>query len=149
MLARWLLAAIHLLGVALAFVGVVNRAAALRGPLDAEGMKRVFRADTVWGISALVLVATGLTRALGGLEKGSAYYFGNTVFWHKMGLLFAVLLLELWPMLTLIRWRVALARGEQPDTRRALLFSQISIVQAALLVLMVFAATAMARGIGY
>ena len=39
-------------------------------------------------------------------------------------------------------------RGEQLDTRGAKRFAQISFVQAGLVVLMVLAATAMARGFG-
>src|SRR5262245_23702720 len=148
MLLRWLLAAVHLLGVALGFIGIANRTAAFRGPLDGPGLRRLFRADSVWGISALVLISTGLVRAFGGAEKGSAYYLTSSAFWIKMGLLLAILLLELWPMTVLIRWRIAAARGNPIDTSRAGTFAGISVVQAALLVLMVFAATAMARGIG-
>jgi putative membrane protein len=147
MFLRWLLAAVHLLGLALAFLGIVNRAAALRRPLDAEGLRRVFRADSVWGLSALLLVLTGLARAFGGLEKGTPYYFRNAMFWHKMALLVVILLLELWPMVVLIKWRISFARATPPDTRRAATFFRISVLQAVLLVFMVFAATAMARGI--
>jgi putative membrane protein len=149
MLLRWMLAAVHLLGVALSFTGIVNRAAALRGPLDGSGLRRLFRADTVWGLSALVMISTGLLRVFTSVEKGSEYYLASFAFWHKMGLLAAILLLELWPMVVLIRWRVASARGVTPDTSPARTFFRISVLQAVLLALMVFAATAMARGMGY
>src|SRR3989442_3600632 len=65
-----------------------------------------------------------------------------------MGLLATILVLELGPMLALIRWRVAVARGGAPDTGAASRFARISVVQAILVVLMVLAATAMARGYG-
>ena len=76
------------------------------------------------------------------------YYLHNRLFWAKMGLLAAILLLELGPMIALIRWRVAVARGAVPDTRAASRFARTSFVQALLVVLMVLAATAMARGYG-
>jgi putative membrane protein len=66
------------------------------------------------------------------------------MFFAKIGFLVLLLLLELWPMVTLVRWR----RGVTPDVRRARRIAGISYAQAALVVLMVFAATAMARGIG-
>jgi putative membrane protein len=116
--------------------------------LDQPGQKRVVAADTLWGLTALVLVGTGGWRALGGLEKGTAYYLTNALFWSKMALLGTVLLLEVWPMITLIRWRIALGRGGVPDTGRAGTFAAISWVQAALVVLLVVAATGMARGVG-
>jgi putative membrane protein len=68
----------------------------------------------------------------------------------KMMLLAIILGLEVWPMITLIRWRIALGRGATPESvvtpRRALRISTISFVQAAIMAAMVFAAVAMARG---
>jgi len=65
-----------------------------------------------------------------------------------MGLLAAILVLELGPMIALIRWRAAVAHEGVPDTRAASWFARISFVQGILVVLMVLAATAMARGYG-
>jgi putative membrane protein len=145
---RWLLAALHLLALGIGLGAVWARARALRGPLDDAGLRRVFYADTLWGVAAVVWIATGLLRAFGGWEKGAAYYLHNHAFLAKMGLLVLVLALEVWPMVTLIRWRISLARGHPVDTGRAPTFALISTVQAAIVVAMVFAATAMARGLG-
>jgi len=37
----------------------------------------VFHADNWYGVAAILWVVTGLLRAYGGLEKGSAYYLEN------------------------------------------------------------------------
>jgi putative membrane protein len=145
---RWLFAAVHLLALGVGLGSVWARGQALRGTLDPPGLRRVFYADTWWGVAALLWLGTGLVRAFGGLEKGSAYYLHNHLFWAKMSLLVLILLLELGPMLALIRWRIQLGRGEQPETLAAKRFAHISFVQAGLVVLMVLAATAMARGLG-
>jgi putative membrane protein len=149
MLLRWIVAALHLLALGIGLGAVWARRQALRGVLDAAGLQRVFYADSLWGIAAVVWIVTGLARAFAGLEKGSAYYLHNHVFWVKMTLLGLVLLLEIWPMASFIRWRMRHARGGEIDTRRAGLFAGISAVQAVLIVAMVLAATAMARGLGY
>jgi putative membrane protein len=69
-----------------------------------------------------------------------------------MTLLALILALEVWPAITLMRWRRALRRGDTPSTiasqRTASRISAISFVQASLIGLMVVAATAMARGYG-
>ena len=65
-----------------------------------------------------------------------------------MSALVAVLLLEIIPMLTLIRWRVETRRGIPVDARRAPTLASISYAQAVLVIIMVAAASAMARGIG-
>jgi putative membrane protein len=112
-------------------------------------LARVFVADNLWGLAAGLWIVTGLWRAFGGIEKGTAYYLNDRVFYVKMGLLFLILLLEIAPMTTLISWRVAIRRGKQIDLKSAAIFARISQVQAVLVVLMVFAATAMARGFFY
>jgi putative membrane protein len=145
---RWIVAAVHLLALGLGLGAVWARARALQSELDAAGLRRVFYADSWWGAAAAVWIATGLLRAFAGLEKGSAYYLHNHLFWAKMGLLALILLLEIGPMVTLIRWRLALARGEPVDTHLASRFARISLLQAALVMLMVLAATGMARGYG-
>lgn len=148
LLFRWLFAWLHLLGLGIGLGAVWVRSRALRGPLDAAGLRRVFHADGWWGVAAAIWIGTGLVRVLGGLEKGMDYYLRSHVFWTKMALLLVVLLLEIRPAVTLVRWRVQLARGGQPDTASAAGFARISEVQAVLVVLMVLAAAAMARGIG-
>ncbi|HSD30292.1 MAG TPA: DUF2214 family protein [Gemmatimonadales bacterium] len=145
---RWVLAALHLLALGIGLGAVWARSRALRSSLDTAGLQRVFSADTWWGVAALIWISSGLVRAFGGFENGSAYYLHNHVFWTKMGLLVVILMLEVRPMLTLIRWRIQRQRGQQPDTGVAPRLAAISVLQAVLVVLMVLAATAMARGYG-
>jgi putative membrane protein len=118
------------------------------GDLTADGFKRVFGADGWWGIAAIVWIITGILRLVGRLEKGANYYFQNDLFLAKMGLLALILLLELAPMVTLIRWRLRRARGAAINTHWARRLAAVSYLQAALIVLMVVAATGMARGFG-
>lgn len=148
MTARWLAASLHLLALGIGLGAVWARGRALRSSLDAGTLRQVFFADTLWGLAAVLWISTGLWRLLAGLEKGTGYYLQNHLFLTKMALLVLVLLLEIRPMITLIRWRKTVSRGEVPDTRAAPLLARISFVQAWLIVLMVFAATAMARGMG-
>jgi putative membrane protein len=149
MVLRWLLAAAHLLGFGIGLGAVWARARSIASrPLDPAALRRTFAADSWWGVSALLLIGSGLWRLLGGTEKPTAYYFSNHVFYTKMALLVGILLLELWPMVTLIRWRVLVAKGAPLDPGPAGAIARISYLQVLLLIGMVLAATAMARGIG-
>jgi putative membrane protein len=143
-----IVSALHVLALALGLPSVYLRGRALKGPLDAAGLTRLFTADGVWGIAALVWIATGLLRAFGGLEKGTQFYLTSPLFWVKMTLFVLILLLEIWPMATFIRWRMAVGRGGQPDTARARELYLVNHIEMALVVLMVFVASFMARGIG-
>jgi putative membrane protein len=132
---QWILAWLHLLALGIGLGAVWARGLAL--------------ADNFWGAAAALWIVTGLLRAFGGFGKGAPYYLHNTAFLLKMALFIAVLLHEIRPMVTLIRWRARVSRGELPtDLAVARRLARISYVEAILVVLMVLAATAMARGIG-
>lgn len=149
MVLRWLLATLHLLALPLGLAAIWIRSRALasvRGPAD---LPRVFRADNLWAVAAGLWIVTGVWRLLAGVEKSTAYYLQDHSFYVKMGLFLVILLLEIWPMTMLIRWRLALRKGQPVATGTARTFARISLVQAALVLLMVFAATAMARGLFY
>ena len=145
---RWSFAALHLLALGIGLGAVWARGRALSGPLDRDGLKRAFYADAWWGLAAVLWISTGVVRLVAGLEKGALYYMQNHLFWTKMALLGLILVLEIPPMVALIRWRIRLAKDEQPDTGAARVYANISRTQAAIVIAMVFVAVGMARGFG-
>jgi putative membrane protein len=148
MLAHWFFAAVHLLAFALAFWAVLTRGTAFRRLAAGTGEPRsVLIADNLWGVSAVILLITGGMRAFGGYEKGADYYLHQPLFHLKMALFVCILLLEVAPMMTLIKWRIALGRGAAIDAGRAKLFARISHTEALLVLLIMVAATGMARGV--
>ena len=142
-----IVAALHYLALAIGLPAVFLRGRALKGPLDDAGLGRLFAADTMWGVASALWVATGLIRAFGGLEKGAAFYLHSRLFYVKMALFLAIVALEMWPMVTFIRWRQARRRGGRGDTSRARTLFQVNHVQLALVIVAVFVASAMARGL--
>jgi putative membrane protein len=143
-----ILSSLHLLALAIGLPAVVLRGRALRGALDDAGLRRLFAADTAWGLAAALWLVTGLLRAFAGVEKGTAFYLGSWLFWTKMTLFLLVVALEISPMITFIRWRGARGRGQMPDTSGARTLYVITHVQMIIVVLMVFVASFMARGFG-
>jgi putative membrane protein len=142
-----IVAALHYLALAIGLPAIFLRGRALKGPLDDAGLGRLFAADTMWGVAAALWVATGLIRAFGGLEKGAAFYLHSRLFYVKMALFLAIVALEMWPMVTFIRWRQARRRGGRVDTSRARALFQVNHVQLALVIVAVFVASAMTRGL--
>lgn len=142
-----IVASLHYLALAIGLPAIFLRGRALKGTLDDAGLRRLFAADSMWGVAAALWLATGLLRAFAGLEKGSAYYLQSHGFYLKMGLFLAVVILEVRPMLTFMRWRQANRRGVPIDTSAARALFQGSHVQMSIVVAMVFVASAMARGL--
>ena len=134
------MSALHVLALAVGLPSVFFRGRALATPLDEAGRRRLFAADTAWGIAAVLWI--------GGLEKGAQFYLTSPLFWGKIALLAVILILEIWPMTTIMRWRRACQRGQTPDTACARRLYVINHVQMGLVVLMVFVASLMARGVG-
>lgn len=148
-MASAIVSALHVLALGLGLPSVFVRGRALKRPLEADGFARLFAADTVWGIAALLWLATGLLRAFGGLEKGSQFYLTSRLFWAKMTLFGIVLLLEIWPMVTFIRWRAERRRGGRPDTTHVRALYVLNHIELALVVVIVFVASFMVRGFGH
>jgi putative membrane protein len=157
---RLTLAWLHLIALGIGLWAVLARGQALRQAVrelpGTDALRRAFSADAHWGVAALLWLSTGLWRYLGSTEKTRAYYDSNHIFLTKMGLFVTILALEIWPMITLIRWRAALGRMGTPqateaarlDTGAARKMATISYIEGAIVVLMVFTAVAMARGFG-
>ncbi len=143
-----IVAALHYLALAIGLPAVFLRGRALHGTLDREGLGRLFAADAAWGIAALLWIATGPWRAFGPLEKGTEFYLRSTLFLVKMSLFGLILALEIWPLLTFMRWRRELRRGVMPDTSTARRLYLVNHVELVLVVVIVFVASFMARGFG-
>src|SRR5215470_13658937 len=146
MLLAAFVAALHYLALAVGFGSVFARGLRLRdlrrsSPND-EVLARLFRADSAWGIAALFWLGTGLVRVFGGLEKSSAFYLRNGFFLLKMGLFVAVLALEIFPMVTFIRWRTARAKGGVGMASAQLgVLIRLNDLELALVVLITFVAS--------
>ena len=148
---RLVLAWLHLVALGLGLGAVIARGSALRDAPDPLAMRRAFIFDAVWGIAALLWLSTGLWRLFGETEKTLSYYMSNHAFFAKMGFFVLILALEIWPAMVLMRWRRAVMGGRgtaDVELAKARRIATISHIEALLVVLMVFAAVAMARGYG-
>ena len=151
MITRASLSALHLLALAIGFGAVFARGRRLRdlrrSPDDVAALKRLFQADALWGLAAVLWILTGALRAFAGLEKTPAFYLRNGFFWVKMGLFVLILALEVRPMVTFVKWRAARARGQVPvagSNLNALI--AINDAETVVVVLIPFVAALMARG---
>jgi putative membrane protein len=146
-----ILSALHVIALGIGLGAVFMRGRYLRALRDGPEprvLARLFAADSLWGIAALLWLATGLARAFGHVEKGPEFYLRNGFFWIKMALFVATVALEIWPMMTFIRWRIARRKGQPlPGIRHLPGLVLVDDLQTALVVVIPFVAAAMARGL--
>lgn len=139
----------HILAFTLV-AALVYEFVAFRKGLTVAEARRIQRVDLVYGISAGLLVVVGLLRVYF-FEKGPNYYFYNHVFWTKMALFVIVGLLSIYPTIRYIKWNPVLAQDQAPEIpdKEFTNIRRLLWLEMAGLVLILFAAPLMARGVGF
>ena len=128
---------------------VVYEFIAYRKGMSVEEARRIQRADLMYGISAGLLLIVGLLRVYF-FEKGPAFYSHNPFFWLKMNTFLIVGLLSIDPTIRYLRWNKILKDNQAPEIdekeyKRTRLLLSLEVIG---LVIILFAAAMMARGIG-
>lgn len=143
-------ASLHYLSIFVLFALLTSEHVLLRPSLDNATARRLQRIDIAYGISAGVVLATGLLRVLW-FGKGLAFYVHNWVFHLKVGLFILIGLLSILPTLTFFNWRNELLAGQPPKISDAGIKRTVWIIRLELLLLVCIPllASLMARGFGY
>lgn len=122
----------------------------MRGEITVANARTLLRMDSVYGVSAMVLLIVGFIRVFY-TEKGAAYYFHSVPFLAKLTLFLIAGLLSIVPTVKFLGWRKAVKAGQAPvvddATRRRI--RMIIHIELTLLFLIMLCAALMARGIGF
>lgn len=145
-----LLAYTHFVSIIATVSTVTAEAVLCRPGLTLPWAQRLGRVDLLYLITAALALSSGLLRVFFGL-KGSAFYFGNPVFWIKISLFIAVGLISIMPTLRFIRWTKRLNANSDTVIEEAELIgtARIIYVELALLALIPLLGALMARGVGW
>lgn len=122
----------------------------MRGELTVASARTLLRMDSVYGVSAVVLVIVGFIRVFN-TEKGADYYFHSGPFLAKLAFFIVVGVLSIVPTVQFLGWRKALKEGRVPaldDAKRRRIRTIIHIELTLLFAIMLCAAL-MARSIGF
>jgi len=144
-----LLAYAHILAFLTLVVFLASEAALCRVEWMNEAVvRRLGRLDLIYGISAAVVLLTGLARIYFGV-KGSAWYWTHPLLHLKLTLFVVIGGLSIAPTRSFIRWRRTLdAGGGLPSPEAVRRTRRLIMWQAHLLPLIPLAAVFLARGFG-
>lgn len=121
----------------------------LKGEPSRAALARLARVDMFYGISAVLVLATGLARVFW-FGKGADFYLHNMIFHLKVTIFVVVGLWSILPTVRFIQWNLAaktsgsLPTEAQFNSMRKVVFSELH-----LLALLPILAAFMARGFGY
>jgi putative membrane protein len=141
-----LVSGLHMLTLAAAVSCLFLRDRAMTAAIGGAPLAPLFRADNWAGITGIALVGSGLWRLLAGLEKPTAWYLDEYAFHLKLGLIGLMWVFEIPLMITLIRWRVQIDKGTQPDLARLPRLRRFNRIELGIAGAVVFAAATMAHG---
>ncbi|RZM01985.1 MAG: DUF2214 family protein [Variovorax sp.] len=144
-----ILSYLHLLAILTMVVFVASEAALCRVQwLNAAVVERLAKVDRIYGIAALAVLATGVTRTLLGV-KGTAWYWSNPLLHMKLTLFVVVGVISIFPTLTFLRWRKAVrADGSLPNEAQIARARRLVMVQAHIIAVIPLLAVFLARGYG-
>ncbi|MBD2510982.1 DUF2214 family protein [Nostoc muscorum FACHB-395] len=144
-----IVAYLHYLSFMLCFGALVSEALNLKKELSLNEAWKIVIADAVYGISATVVLVTGILRVIY-FGKGTVYYLSNPVFYAKVVVFIVVGLLSLYPTISFIGWVKSLQQGQAPKLELLKLNRLIWLIRIELLgfTLIPLLAAIMARGIG-
>jgi putative membrane protein len=144
-----LLAYAHILAVLMLVVFSTSEAALCRSQwMNAAVVERLVGVDRIYGISAGLVLLTGIARTWWGV-KGTAWYWTNSLLHLKLGMFVAVALMSIKPTLTFIRWRRELrASGGLPGEAEVRATRRWVMVQTHVIALIPLPAVFLARGFG-
>jgi putative membrane protein len=144
------LAYLHFTAIFLLFAFLTTQVILLRAPLDARSIRLLGRVDMGYGISAVIVLLTGMLR-LGFGAKGADFHMNHWPVYVKVGLFIAVGLISIKPTLELVKWRRALDHDPawqlQPGQQAAM--RRIVMIELHLAALIPVFAVMMARGLAY
>jgi putative membrane protein len=143
-------ASLHYLSIFVLFALLTCEHILFRADLDHATARRLLRIDLAYGVTAGLVLATGLARVVW-FGKGLDFYLHNWVFHAKVTLFILVGLLSILPTLTFFNWRNDLLAGKAPTITPAQARRTIWVIRLELLLLVClpFLASLMARGVGY
>lgn len=149
MWASTITAYLHYLSFMLAFGALIFEVSSLKKDLTLKQAWQIVIADSIYGITALVVLVTGVLRVLY-FGQGTDFYLSNPVFYTKVAIFLIVGSFSLYPTISFLLWIPALRQGQLPTLELPKVDRLVGIIRLEILgfaMIPLFAAM-MARGIG-
>lgn len=132
---------LHYLGIMCLMGALITEHVMLKPGISKQQIKSIATVDMIYGIAAVIVLATGLLRWFMVDPKGAEFFNTNPLFHIKVTLFVVAVILSIFPTLKFIKWRNLVARGEsveitKQDTKKQLMFIRIELLLLAIIPLL-------------
>ena len=140
---------LHYIGIMVIMGSLISEHLLLKPKMTKEQIKTLAITDLLYGISALIVLGTGLLRWFV-YGKGSEYYLSNPLFHSKLTLFGIMAIISIFPTIKFLKWRKQVINGQEPDLNEKTVKKLLMLVRIELLILVTIPllAVMLARGFG-
>ncbi len=140
---------LHYIGIMVIMGSLISEHLLLKPKMTREQIKSLAMVDLFYGISALLVLGTGLLRWFV-YGKGSEYYLSNPLFHTKLTLFGILVIMSIFPTIKFLKWRKQVSNGQEPDLNEKTIKKLLMVIRIELLILATIPilAVMLAKGIG-
>lgn len=138
---------LHYIGIMVLMGSLISEHLILKPSIKKDQIKSLATIDLLYGISAIVVLATGLLRWFV-YGKGYDFYMSTPLFHIKLTLFIILGILSIFPSVKISKWRKQIKRGEEPQitekgVKKLLMYIRIELL---IIVIIPLLAVMIARG---
>lgn len=140
---------LHYIGIMTLMGSLISEHLILKPSISKQQIKSLATIDLIYGLSAIVVLTTGLLRWFV-YGKGYDFYMSTPLFHIKLTLFIVLGILSIFPTIKILKWKKQIKRGEEPEitakgVKKLLMFIRIELLIIAIIPLL---AVLIARGSG-
>ena len=132
---------LHYIGIMAMMGALITEHVILKPGINNKQIKALASVDLIYGISAALVLITGLLRWFMVDPKGAAFFNTNPLFHIKVTLFVVIAVLSIFPTLKFLKWRKQVNNGEtvvigDKEAKKQLMFIRIELLLLALIPLL-------------
>ena len=141
---------LHFIGIMTLMGSLISEHLILKPGIDGSRIKQLATIDMIYGLAAILVLATGLLRWFV-YGKGSEYYLSNPFFHTKLTLFAIMAILSIWPTIRFLKWRKQVKNGQTPEISEKMVKGTLMFIRIELLLISIIPLLAVfvARGTGH
>lgn len=140
---------LHYIGIMALMGSLISEHLILKANMGSEQIKSLAGIDLVYGLSAILVLVTGLLRWFIYGKFGSDYYLSNPLFHTKLTLFVILAVLSIFPTLKFLKWRRQVKSGHDPDITEKAVKRLLMFIRFELLIMIVIPLLAVLLALGY
>ncbi|MBN2174622.1 MAG: DUF2214 family protein [Bacteroidales bacterium] len=139
---------LHFIGIMTLMGSLIAEHLLLKPNIGRQQIRTLVSVDLIYGISAIVVLTTGLLRWFV-YGKGSDYYLSNPFFHTKLTLFVIMGILSIFPTIQFLKWKKQVNAGfemiiDEKTVQKQLMFVRVELLLVAIIPLL---AVMVARGV--